>query len=275
MANPAWGHTVHEEEYLADYQESNRKVADLASFKYQRLNIWQSSSNPWKIASRWDACKRELKLADFAGQPCWLGADLSRARDMSAVVATFRDESEQQTIYHQFAWAWMVREYAEKHAGKAPFAEWEKDGHLEFCEGTIDLRTIESVILEIHKQHPVREFRHDPAYAHEIALRLDEDHGILSVPFKQTILEYAKPVDDFEAAVTEQTLLHDGHPVYANQIGHASIKSDPNNNRRIVKPDDGDWRKVDIVQAGIMSLSGAMAAESGLSVYATESVFYL
>jgi len=33
MANPAWGHTVDEAEYLADYQESSRTVADLASFK--------------------------------------------------------------------------------------------------------------------------------------------------------------------------------------------------------------------------------------------------
>jgi hypothetical protein len=41
-----------------------------------------------------------------------------------------------------------------------------------------------------------------------------------------------------------------------------------------MKPSDDSWQKVDIVQAGIMSLSGAMAADTGLSVYATESVFY-
>jgi hypothetical protein len=53
------------------------------------------------------------------------------------------------------------------------------------------------------------------------------------------------------------------------------IKSDPNNNRRVMKPDDGDWKKVDIVQAGIMSLAGAMAADTGASVYRTEGVMYL
>jgi phage terminase large subunit-like protein len=272
MANPAWGHTVHEEEYLADYQESCRKVSDLASFKYQRLNIWQTASNPWKIASRWAACARDIKLADFYGQPCWAGADLSRARDMSAVVFTFRDSTTDPYTFYQFPLCWMVREYAEKHSGKSPFMQWEHDGHLEFCEQTIDLKAIEAAIIEIHKRCKVQEFRHDPAYSLDLAERLEANNGIVSVPFKQTILEYAKPVDDFEAAVTEQTLLHDGHPVYANQIGHANIKSDPNNNRRIIKPDVGDWRKVDIVQAGIMSLSGAMAAPKPPSVYKRRGV---
>jgi phage terminase large subunit-like protein len=275
MANPAWGHTVDEEEYLADYQESSRTVADLASFKYQRLNIWQTSVNPWKIAGRWALCKRETKLADFAGQPCWLGGDLSRARDMSAIVATFREESTEPTKYHQFAWAWLVREYAEKHAGHAPFAQWERDGWLEYCDGTIDLRAVAAVIKEIHNQTPVQLFMHDPAYAHEIALDLQAETGIEPMQFRQTILNYAKPVDDFEAGVMEQTLLHDGNPLYAWQIGHANIKSDLNSNRRIVKPAVDEWKKVDIVQAGIMSLAGAMAADSTLSIYAKEGVFYL
>ena len=274
LANPAWGHTVHEEEYITDYQESCRKVADLASFKYQRLNIWQTASNPWKIASKWGACKQDVSMEDFTGQPCWLGADLSRARDMSALVFTFRDEDAEPVRFYQFVRVWCVREYALKHSTKAPFEQWHRDGFLEFCQGTIDLREIEHEIARVHAVYPVQEFRHDPAYAHEIAANLEDEHGILSVPFKQTILEYAKPVDDFEAAVTDRILVHDGHPVYANQIGHANVKHDPNNNRRIMKPETGDWRKVDIVQAGIMSLSGAMAAETGLSVYATDSVFY-
>jgi len=275
MANPAWGHTVGKEEYLADYEESKQKVADLASFKYQRLNIWQTSVNPWKIAAHWAKCESDKTLADFIGEPCWLGADLSRARDMSAVVATFRDESQEPNHYYQFAWAWMVKEYADKHSDKAPFAQWAHDGHLSFCSETIDLRMIEDQVAAIHQTHPVREFRHDPAYAHELAGRLRDEHGIEPLPFKQTILMYAKPVDDFEAAVLEHTVHHDGDPVYSWQIGHAEIKSDPNNNRRVMKPTDGDVRKVDIVQAGIMSLSGAMAAESNRSVYAKAEVFYL
>ena len=32
-ANPAWGHTIGEEEYLADYRESCRTTAKLANFK--------------------------------------------------------------------------------------------------------------------------------------------------------------------------------------------------------------------------------------------------
>jgi phage terminase large subunit-like protein len=193
---------------------------------------------------------------------------------MSAVVVTFRDEESETPQYYQFAWAWIVREYAERHSSKAPFLQWEQDGLLEFCETTIDMRQIEAVIRELAEAHYVREFRHDPAYANELSRRLEEDLGILAVPFRQTIMEYAKPVDDFEAAVSDGTLHHDGNPVYAWEIGHAKVKSDPNNNRRIIKPTDDDFRKVDIIQAGIMSLSGAVAAAAESSIYATVKPFY-
>lgn len=273
-ANPAWNHTIGEEEFVADYRESCRTVSKLAKFKMYRLNIWQKSSHPWKIATKWAACRSDRTLQSFRGEPCWLGADLSRARDMSAVVATFRDDSGSEPHYYQFAWAWMVREYAEKHASKAPFLQWERDGYIEFCETTIDLRQIEAVIRELAEAHYVREFRHDPAYANEISRRLEEDLGIVAVPFRQTIIQFAKPVDDFEAAVTDGTVHHDGNPVYAWEIGHASIKADPNNNRRVVKPTDDDYRKVDIVQAGIMSLSGAVASQAEASIYATCKPFF-
>lgn len=273
-ANPAWNHTIGEEEFVADYRESCRTVSKLAKFKMYRLNIWQKSSHPWKIATKWTACRSDRTLQSFRGEPCWLGADLSRARDMSAVVATFRDESGSEPHYYQFAWAWMVREYAEKHASKAPFIQWERDGYIEFCDTTIDLRQIEAVIRELAEAHYVREFRHDPAYANEISRRLEEDLGILAVPFRQTIMQYAKPVDDFEAAVTDGTMHHDGNPVYTWEIGHASVKADPNNNRRIVKPTDDDYRKVDIVQAGVMSLSGAVASQAEASIYATSKPFF-
>lgn len=272
--NPAWGHTIGEEEFLADYSESNGTVSALAEFKQYRLNVWTSSANPWRIAGQWAACESPRPLESFIGQECYLGGDLSRARDMSAIVATFIDEEVEPPEYYQFCWVWMVREYMDKYKHKAPFREWEQSGLLYICEGTIDLREIEDVIKSHHRRYPVREFRHDPAYAHELAANLEEEEGIVSVPFRQTILEYAKPVDDFEAAVISGTIHHDGHEVYAWQMGHAAVKSDPNNNRRIIKPSDDDYRKVDIVQAGIMSASGAMAADRGLSVYASQPLMY-
>jgi phage terminase large subunit-like protein len=172
----------------------------------------------------------------------------------------------------------MVREYAKKNASRGAFLQWEADGYLEFCEGTIDTRQIRGVLDEIHAQTPIQEFRYDPNYALEFSENLSDETGIVVVPFPQTIMYYAKPVDDFEAGVIAHgkdkihTIHHDGNPVYQWEIGHANIRKDANNNRRVVKPSDDDYRKVDIVQAGIMSLSGAMASDSGYSVYETNGI---
>lgn len=280
MANPAWGHTISEDEYLADYNQAKRSVREFALFKMYRLNIWQKAANIDLLIPEvglWDQCKTDKTIADFAGQACYAGLDLSRTRDTTALVVTFRDpqtddEGEDADEYYQFAWFWSPEQYASDHGDKADFAQWEADGHLELCPGkTIDQRQIDAVIREINEQTPITEIRYDLLYATELVTRLEEDLGIVAVPFKQTIIEFAGPTKEFRALVDEGRIHHDGHPVYSWQLGHARTKSDPNNNIRVIKPTDGDVRKVDGVIAGIMSLSGAMAAE----VSTGPSFFYL
>jgi len=277
MANPALGHTVFKTELLSDFKESSLSPVEFASCKKYRFQIWQQSANPWLPISSWDACKSDRTLGSFAGQHCWLGGDFSRSRDMSAIVATFRDDDGDQPEFYQFAWAWIVEGYARANKDKAEFLRWEQDGHLEFCDTVIRYSQIKAVIREIHSQTPITEFRHDEHMTGDMIYELDEELGITGVPFAQSITGYAKPVDDMEAAIKSKTVHHDGNPVYRWQMQHAYAKPAVNNpdTKRIVKPSLGEVKKVDIVQSGIMSLSGAMAADTDVSVYATRGVFYL
>jgi len=167
-----------------------------------------------------------------------------------------------------------VEQYARANKDKADFLQWELDGHLEFCDTVIRYSQIKDVIREIHGQTPVIELRHDPHLAGDLVMELQDELGLLAVPFNQTILTYGPAVDKMEAAIKDGVLHHDGNPVYRWQMQHAHAKPAPNNpdTKRIVKPDIGEVKKVDIVQAGIMSLSGAMAAESNYSVYETQSL---
>jgi len=86
MANPAWGHTAHEEEYLADYNASKRTLSGLADFKMYRLNVWQHTSSQWLRLNQWLDCgDSSLTLDDYHGRPTACGLDLSKTRDMSAL----------------------------------------------------------------------------------------------------------------------------------------------------------------------------------------------
>lgn len=55
-ANPSWGHTIHPEEFRASYERSTRSLSDFATWKKYRLNIWQTSSQPWLRMGDWQAC---------------------------------------------------------------------------------------------------------------------------------------------------------------------------------------------------------------------------
>ena len=85
MANPAWGHTVGEEEYLADYNASKVSLTEFLRFKMYRLNVWQQSANPWLKMGEWLRCGREYSEADLLGRECWGGLDLAKTRDTSAL----------------------------------------------------------------------------------------------------------------------------------------------------------------------------------------------
>lgn len=260
MANPAWGHTVAEEEYLADYNRSKVSISDLADFKTYRLNIWQKSRNPWLRGGDWDKCgNADLKLEDFRGQPCWIGLDKSKTRDMSAIVLTFKQLVAGTMNYYQFPFFWLPEETAKRHNWEVPFLNWAHAGHLVLIPGeVIEDRWIEDKVSELAEVVSIQEQYYDKTYAHDITLRLEETHGIARIEFPQTMMMFSGPVDDYERVVIQGQLHHPDHPVMNWQAGHAETYSDAGGRKRLVKPRNNDIKKIDGMVAGVMSLFGAM-----------------
>jgi phage terminase large subunit-like protein len=272
LANPAWGHTVHEEEFLADYNSSKKSIADFADFKTYRLNIWQTSRNPWLQSSDWDACGEAFTLEDFRGEACWAGMDLSKTYDMSAVVLTFRRDG----LFWQFPVFWLPEQTAHKHKSEAAFLDWHKQGHLRLIPGrTIDQSFIEEWFAQAKDEFALQEVWYDKTYAYDLTQRLERDHGIARVEFSQTNAMYAGPVDEYEKTVIAHELRHPRHPILTWQAGHCEVTQDARGRRILAKPPRESIKKIDGMAAGVMSLHGAkMAGEVG-SVYESRGVLTL
>src|SRR5262249_8851195 len=133
-ANPALGHTVDAEELLADYQKSKRSMQALADFKMYRLNVWQRSSNPWLKASDWDNCREDFTEESLVGQVCWAGLDLSRTREMSALVLVFAEPEE---VFRILPYFWLPEERAKELDHLFPMLTWARGGHLELTPGNV------------------------------------------------------------------------------------------------------------------------------------------
>jgi len=282
LANPAWGHTIKESEFLSDYRQAKVSLSDLADFKMYRLNVWQKSSSPWLKGGDWDACKREFTEDDLAGEECWAGLDLSKTRDMSSLVLTFRGEPE---TYRQLPFFWMPEDTAHRLNHLAPFLAWAAAGFLMLTPGNVmDYGFIRSTFRRLAARFRIRLLRYDETYAEETTQSLsegvtndrgqqiEEGTGVPREPFKQAMMSFANPTAEYERLVIAGKLWHNGHPILAWQAGHCHVKTDANQNKRPVKPKQDDFRKIDGIVAGIMALSGAMAAGPGGSIYDSQGL---
>jgi phage terminase large subunit-like protein len=273
-ANPTWGRIVKEGELKAHYNSAKASLGDLLDFLMYRLNIWQQSTNPWLKAGDWTRCKRVYSAEDLSGRPCWAGLDLSRTRDMSALVLLFPwDEDE---TYRLLPFFWLPEKVAREKNHLVPFLAWAEQGYLELTPGdVIDYGWIRSRFRKLAEQFEIRELAYDKTYAEETTQSLEqgvmdaagkvieEGTGVTRVEFPQTIMAFAKPTKDFERLVLAGKLQHNGHPILNWQIGHVQVKTDCNQNMRPVKPSRDDIRKIDGVVAAIMGLGQAMLTTGG------------
>ena len=271
-ANPALGQILKASELMESCKRAEKSLADFAAWKMYRLNIWQASASPWLKQDDWRACARRITLEELAGRDCHLGLDLSKTRDMTALVLMFRDED---GLFCQWPEFWYPEAAAAANAHLADYPQWHKDGHLHYCAGrVIDQRDIEARVKELAGLVSIRSIIYDPMYAEELTKTLSEDLGIERVEFKQTVMHFAAPTADYERLLIDGKLLHPDHPILNWQAGHVQVWCDRNANKRPVKPEANDHRKIDGIVAGIMALRGATADGLGVSEYEQSEVFY-
>lgn len=283
LANPAWGHTVKPEEYLADYHRSKLSLPDLADFKKYRLDIWQQSASPWLKESDWAACREDFTPESLEGQQCWAGLDLSKTRDMTALVLVFRgDEPES---YRLLPFFWLPEGTARRLNHLAPFLAWAAAGFIELTPGdVVDYGFVRSRFRALAKIYRIMELAYDNKYAEETTQALEqgvmgaegdvieEGTGVVRYVFPQTITAFAGPTADFERDVISHRMRHDGNPVMAWQAGHVQVRVDANANKRPVKPTPDDVRKIDGIVAGIMARARVPALAAGGSIYDTQGI---
>lgn len=269
MANPSWGVTIDEAEYLADFNASRRTPATLADFKKYRLDIWQKSSNPWLPAWAWEQCRDDFTDSDLEGQPCYLAFDLSRTRDTTALAQIFPLDGDDE--YKLLVDFWLPQVTAERLDREVSYKQWARQGWLTLNDGDqIDYTFVRLAILDKIKRFDVQKIVYDDVYATQMVQRLIEEDNVdadLFAPFKQTIMEFAAPAAKFERLLLAGKIRHNGNGLLTWQAGHVSVKCDPNQNIRPVKPPKGDRRTIDGIVASVMALGAATAADEGENWY--------
>lgn len=286
MANPAWGHTISDEEFLEDFQASQVSELEWRDFKMYRLNIWQSVVTRWITEHDWLKCADSYTLEDLRNKTCTIGLDLSRTRDMTAAVLAFPEFGENGTLTVRL-WPhfWLPRAYAEKHSNEAPFLEWWRAGHLQLTDGNeISTGEIYETFDRWRLQFNVAGVFYDPWGAVALTQMVEQglndsagkelvaSLGITRTPIGQNSPEMSLAIDDFEPMVRAGTIKHPQNPVLTWQFSHAGIK-DVGGKTRLAKPERMAVKKIDGVVGSVMAVAGLKYCE--LTKLATAGVHSL
>jgi phage terminase large subunit-like protein len=265
LANPSWGHTIKQGEFLADYNQSKRSISDFADFKMYRLNIWQQSASPWLSVHDWRACPAvEGELPET--ETTFAGLDLSRKVDLTAWVL-FQPGDVPKCRGHY----WCPRRRAEELAAQfeIPILEWAEQGWVTLVNRRgIDYDAVIKRIDEDVRRYQISHVGFDPYNSDQVVKYCEENLFCEMVEVRQGIPSLSAPTKALELLVVEKELDHRNDPVLAWMVGNTSIRMDENGNIKPLKSVGGVWKHIDGVVALILAKHMALAnPDAGRSIY--------
>ncbi len=297
--NPSIGTTIYLEELKTSFNRAKGSIANLADFMMYRANRWQNAQNPWLDIAAWQSSikselyslRRLLPRHEFKGYgrgprlDAFGGLDLSRVNDMSAfVLAVKMPDGKTQFIVR----LWMSERYAKTHSHLAPFTEWAKQGFIKLTPGsTVDHGIVAGDVRRLCRHFNVIAIAADQMFAErpmqEICEGVYSEHGeevdagigCERAWFAQTAAGYAKPTEDFEAALLDGSLILPNNTCLNWQASHVEVAEDSHGSKRPIKPkgrkgEELEYKKVDGIVALIMAYS---LIEKETNAYEKNGVF--
>lgn len=305
-ANPSLGRTASAPLKLStfrqDYRAAKETPSEWPSFLRLRLDIWLTAEDAWldEACPRgiydWDSGPTERKkrkrridcfepftpeslYAECAGSDddedeedyalnanVAMGLDLASVRDTTAaVVSVERDDGTVCVV----PFCWLPERQAERQNKRVPYQQWSKAGHIKLTPGEVaEYDLIFSDVVDIIRRFGVSKFYYDPLFQAEwFTQRLEEETGAERIVFPQTIVEYGPVVKGVERLIIAGQIRHNGSPLMTWQIANARAKTNANQDKRLVKQKQGDYRKVDLPQAMLMSLHDVVSGADDSDYY--------
>ncbi len=255
---------------LPSLRQEAREAKDrphmLAAFKNDHLGIWlESHDTPWLDLSIWDEGAAGLiPLEERRGEQCWIGVDLGRVDDLTAIVAAFRDPDGGISLY-----PWVTAPEEAIAARKELYQPWVDTGLLTPSPGAVtDFTMVEAKLQELGATFDVAEI----AYDRWTATHLEQRMTAIGLPMfghGQGFIGMAEPMRCFERAVLGRKLRHGGNSLLRWSIGNVIADQDPSGNLKPNKAKSAgkNKNKIDPVVAAVMAVGRAEYGNTGKSFY--------
>ncbi|MBE7183434.1 MAG: terminase large subunit [Methylobacterium mesophilicum] len=246
-------------------KQAEHSPSDRHQFEQLHLNVWKSASrDPLFDMETYDASRFPFELEELEELPCYLGVDLSKNGDLTAIVGAWKHDDGRVTV---FPWFFVPGEGLEERGkrDRVPYEAWKAGDLIKTSEGPIiEPEDVEAFIRELCARFDVREVSFDPHLAATVMQRLHAD-GIPVVEFRQAPLTMAPAIADLERTVNGRKLRHNGHPVLRHHFDSVVASRGDTGLVRMHKASRFD--RIDGAVAAAMSVSRAVSADQSRSIY--------
>lgn len=244
------------------YKEAVQKD-DLVGTYVKNFNIWQSAGeDSYLKGSDWEACKVAL---DFnpRGREVYIGLDLSRLDDLTAIGLIFPTENEKYYVdSHVFVGAKGGLQ-AKIERDKIDYHALEQSGIATITDsasGIINYKQVVSWLVNFIQSNnlDVKGIMYDPWNSQAVITELEEyDWPLIEVG--QGYRDLSEPLKQFRLDVFEKKIMHSGNPNIEIAVNNAVVKYD--NNRNIILDKKINRNKIDAIVAITTAFSQAMYHE--------------
>jgi phage terminase large subunit-like protein len=217
-ASPNLGVSIDPEYLKSQITSALNTPSNEPSVKTKNFNLWVANKNPWIRIEDWKACEdTSLKLEDFEGEEMYDGLDLADVCDLASKMRIFRRMIGDELHFYLFGEHYLnqarVQEKRNVH-----LANWAKDGWLIETPGnTTSYKIIMDGILEDCCRFLVQEVPYDPHHAGPLVQFIQADakwdQGAEFVEILPRYELFSPAMKEFEKAVLEHRVHHDGDPV--------------------------------------------------------------
>ena len=165
-ANPLLGVTITEE-YLAETVAQAKAIpGQLNGILRLHFCVWTDAETAWMTRATLEPRLADFEPEEHHGEPIWLGLDLSRNRDITALGAVVQTgvTDDGKPTYDGWVEAWTPGDtmQARELQDRLPYSVWVREGHLHAPKGeSISYRHVAQALAEYDRDFEVRTLAYD------------------------------------------------------------------------------------------------------------------
>jgi phage terminase large subunit-like protein len=275
LASPSMGVSFTEDDFRRDFNKAKQGgAADLLSFKRYRLNMWCKADDAFIDPVKYDRCKSPLTDDELRDKPLFVGVDLSQVADPCSVSCCWVLGDKK---YYIRSHSWVCEEGVKRReqSNLPKYRAFSADGDMTITPGTVnDYRRIKDYILSLRQRYNLKEVIYDQYNAIEQCTELMAE-GITVYRQPQNHKHYTSPMKEFEIAVNEERIQHDGNKLLRWALSNTRLDVDNFGNCKPSREKSLD--KIDPCVSTLMAMGRAIEASANgvlrKSVYEGRGLF--